>query len=172
MTITDNANNAAVQQDSTITPEAGETTPTGDNENQTSAGEPDDTEQHADDDAQDDSSRSNREKRYRLRLREAERERDEARDLLARTRQAIVADVVDRSGYTDRVAELVCADMDALLNDDGMPDPENVGAALAAVVKDYGFARKPRPPQPNRQQGHASGHSGGKSSWAEAIKGD
>lgn len=171
MTITNNATNSAVTEgDSTETPETGQTTPPGENEAETPIGEHDD--QHADDDAQDDSTRSNREKRYRLRLREAEQERDELADTLTRTRQAIVASVVAGSGYAPRVAELVSADMDALLTEDGLPDPEKITGALSAVVADFGFARQPRPPQPNRQQGTSSGQPPANPSWAGAIKGE
>ncbi|OBI62935.1 hypothetical protein A5667_00100 [Mycolicibacterium fortuitum] len=171
MTITDNAtNSAATEGDSTETPEAGgQTTPPGENEAETPVGEQDD--QHADDDAQDDSTRSNREKRYRLRLREAEQQRDELADTLNRTRQAIVASVVAGSGYAPKVAELVAADMDALLTN-GLPDPEKIAGALTAVVADFGFARQPRPPQPNHQQGTSSGQPPANPSWAGAIKGE
>lgn len=169
-TTTDNANSGAVPTDSTEPPEAGQTTPTSENENETPVGEQDD--QHADDDAQDDSTRSNREKRYRLRLREAEQQRDELADTLTRTRQAIVASVVAGSGYAPKVAELVSADMDALLTDDGLPDPEKIAGALTSVVAEFGFARQPRPLKPNPQQGSTSGHPGTKSSWAGAIKGE
>ncbi|OBK00163.1 hypothetical protein A5638_00645 [Mycolicibacterium fortuitum] len=126
----------------------------------------------ADDDAQDDSTRSNREKRYRLRLREAEQKRDELTDTLTRARQAIVASVVAGSGHAPKVAELVSADMDALLTDDGLPDPEKIAGAPTSVVAEYGFARQPRPLKPNPQQGPTSGHPGTKSSWAGAIKGE
>lgn len=171
MTITDNATNSAgTDGDSTEAPEAGQTTPRGENGAETPIGEQGN--QDADDDAQDDSTRSNREKRYRLRLREAEQQRDELVDTLTRTRQAIVASVVAGSGYAPKVAELVSADMDSLLADDGLPDPEKIAGALTSVVADFGFARQPRPPQPNHQQGSAAGHPGGKSSWAGAIKGE
>lgn len=130
-----------------------------------------DDEQDQDDDAED-GSRSNREKRYRLRLRDAERERDELADTLTRTRQAIVSSVVAGSGYAPRVAELVAADMDNLLDDNGIPDAEKIVSTLAAVVADYGFARQPRTPAPNLQQGSTNGGgSAGKASWADAIKG-
>ena len=155
--------------------QAGHPGPASTDDTRRPASEPDDQhddEQHADDDAQDDGSRSNREKRYRLRLRDAERERDEVTDTLTRTRHAIVSSVVAGSGYAPRVAELVAADMDNLLDDNGIPNAEKIVSTLAAVVADYGFARQPRTPAPNLQQGSTNGGGGaGKTSWAGAIKG-
>ncbi|QZT64455.1 hypothetical protein [Mycolicibacterium austroafricanum] len=187
MTVTDNANNVAGQSDSADAAQAGQPGPASTDDNRPPASEPDDQHDDTDDqddaeqdDDADDSTRSSREKRYRLRLREAERQiaqRDaqiaERDELLARTRQAIVSSVVvDDSGYTPRVAELVAANMDALLDDDGVPDPQKVVDTLGAVVTDYGFARTPRPPRPVLQQGHTNGGGApGNSSWAGAIKG-
>jgi hypothetical protein len=131
----------------------------------------DDADEHDEGD-QNDGSRSNREKRYRLRLREAERQLAERDELIARTRQAIVNGVVDRAGYTEKVAESVAAGMDDLLDDKGVPDPAKIADAIGTVTADYGITtRKPRPPKPNQQQGRASGHPGGKASWSDAIKG-
>jgi hypothetical protein len=158
--------------------QAGHPGPASTDDNRPPASEPDD-DQHGDDrddadqdDEHDDGSRTNREKRYRLRLRDAERQRDELADTLTRTRQAIVSSVVAGSGYAPRVAELVAADMDKLLDDNGIPDAEKIVSTLAAVVADYGFARQPRTPAPNPQQGSTNGGgSAGKASWADAIKG-
>lgn len=171
MTTTDTA------QDDTDA-QAGHPGPASTDDNRPPASEPND-DQHNDDrddadqdDEHDDGSRTNREKRYRLRLRDAERERDELADTLTRTRQAIVSSVVAGSGYAPRVAELVAADMDKLLDDNGIPDAEKIVSTLAAVVADYGFARQPRTPAPNLQQGSTNGGGGaGKASWADAIKG-
>ncbi|MBB2990254.1 hypothetical protein FHR72_001722 [Mycolicibacterium iranicum] len=160
--------------------QAGHSGPASTDDNRPPASEPND--QHGDDtddrddaeqdDDADDGSRSNREKRYRLRLRDAERQRDELADTLTRTRQAIVSSVVAGSGYAPKVAELVTADMDKLLDDNGIPDAEKIVSSLAAVVADYGFARQPRTPAPNLQQGSTNGGGGaGKASWAGAIKG-
>ncbi|MGP4058975.1 hypothetical protein ACTWP6_29905 [Mycobacterium sp. 4D054] len=174
MTVTDNANNVAGQQDSPPDAQAGHPGPASTDDNRPPASEPDD-DQHdddQDDEHDDDGRRTNREKRYRLRLRDAERQRDELADTLTRTRQAIVSSVVAGSGYAPRVAELVAADMDNLLDDNGIPDAEKIVSTLAAVVADYGFARQPRTPAPNLQQGSTNGGGGaGKASWAGAIKG-
>lgn len=172
------ANAAAQQANPTPGTRAGEPPSTSGAAPETPASEVDD--QDADQDADqdddaddaDDGSRSNREKRYRLRLRDAERERDELADTLANTRAAIVSSVVAGSGYAPRVAELVAADMDKLLDDNGIPDAEKIVSTLAAVVADYGFARQSRPPKFNPQQGSTNGGgAAGKASWADAIKG-
>tara|TARA_B100000519_G_scaffold56920_1_gene47562 strand:+ start:131 stop:664 length:534 start_codon:yes stop_codon:yes gene_type:complete len=161
--------------------QAGHPGPPSTDANRPPASEPDDDQRDADaddrddadqDDDADDGSRTNREKRYRLRLRDAERQRDALADTLTRTRQAIVSSVVAGSGYAPRVAELVAADMDTLLDDTGIPNAEKIMSTLAAVVADYGFARQPRTPAPNLQQGSTNGGgSAGKASWADAIKG-
>lgn len=163
-----------------VNDQAGHPGPASDDANHPPASEPDAQDEHGteddtddQDDDTDDGSRTNREKRYRLRLRDAERERNELADTLTRTRQAIVSSVVAGSGYAPRVAELVAADMDQLLDDNGIPDAEKIVSTLAAVVADYGFARQSRPPHPSPAQGHQSGQLGGvgKASWADAIKG-
>lgn len=153
--------------------QAGHSGPASTDDNRPPASEPDDQHDDAEqDDNADDDSRTNREKRYRLRLRDAERQRDELADTLTRTRQAIISSVVAGSGFAPRVAELVAADMDKLLDDNGIPEVEKIVSTLAAVVADYGFARQPRTPAPNLQQGSTNGGgSAGKASWAGAIKG-
>jgi len=172
MTITDNANaNEGVQQqDSLPDAQAGHPPPASIDTTDPPASESDTDDQ--DDDDQDDGSRSNREKRYRLRLRKAERQLAERDDLIARTRQVIVNDVVDRAGYTDKVAELVAADMDALLDDNGVPDVQKVVSAVGNITTEYGIIRKSRPPRANQQQGHTSGQPSSKPSWSDAIKGN
>ncbi|MCG7583678.1 hypothetical protein [Mycolicibacterium sp. OfavD-34-C] len=160
--------------------QAGHPGPASDDDNRPPVSEPgsqddDGAEDDADDqdDDTDDGSRTNREKRYRLRLRDAERQRDEARDLLARTRQAIVDTAVTAAGVDPRLMVAAGHTVDTLLGEDGLIDPDKLAEAIAATGWEFRVTPKGRPPQPNPAQGHQSGQLGGlgKSSWAGAIKG-
>ncbi len=158
--------------------QAGQPGPASTDDNRPPASEPDDRpderdDEHDQDYADDDGRRgSRREAKYRVERNEARRQRDELADTLTRTRQAIVSSVVAGSGYAPRVAELVAAEMDKLLDGNGIPDAEKIVSTLAAVVADYGFARQSRPPKFNPQQGSTNGGgAAGKASWADAIKG-
>lgn len=134
----------------------------------------DDADQDHDDadDTDDHGSRSNREKRYRLRLRDAERERDEARDLLARTRATIVDNTVTAAGVDPRLMAAAGHTVDTLLGDDGLIDAAKLADAITATAREFRVPPLPTRPAPVLQQGHTNGGgTPGKSSWAGAIKG-
>lgn len=178
MTITDNAttNGTAQQQDSPPAAQAGQPSPAGTDTTDPPAsetGDQDDTnaEQHADDDAQDDSSRSNREKRYRLRLREAERQRDELSDTLERTRQSIVDNAVQAAGVDPRLMAAAGHTMDTLVGEDGLINHERLSEAVTDTAREFRISPKGRPPQPNQQQGSASAPPKSETSWSSALKG-
>lgn len=161
--------------------QAGHPGPASTDDNRPPASEPDDqhdADQDADtrdqddeDDNADDGSRSNREKRYRLRLRDAERERDEARDLLARTRAAIVDHTVTAAGIDPRLMAAAGHTVDTLLGDDGLIDPDKLADAIIATAREFRVPPRPTRPQANPQQGSTNGGGGvGKPSWAGSIK--
>ncbi|GAA1225110.1 hypothetical protein [Mycolicibacterium alvei] len=147
--------------------------PAVDDQNHPAGVNPDDQEHPAgaEPDDQDDDGGSNREKRYRLKLRETERERDQLADTLARTRAAIVDSAVNAAGVDPRLLAAAGHTLDTMVGEDGLIDREKLADAITETAREFRVPPKGRPPHPNHQQGHASGHPGTKSSWSGAIKG-
>jgi hypothetical protein len=83
---------------------------------------------------------------------------------------ALVNGAAAAAGLTERhivAAGITAADM---LTDDGLLDAEKLSDAISQAVEDFGI-RKPRPPQPNPQQGLGGGPGRGASHWGQALKG-
>ncbi|MBB2770548.1 UNVERIFIED_ORG: hypothetical protein GGE11_001443 [Mycolicibacterium obuense] len=184
MTKQDNANAAAGQRDSRTDDGAGQGAPGSGDAERTPTSETDDTHTaDQDDTANDDGSDyqdddrdggnpANEAKRYRLRLRGTERERDELRDTLARTRQAIVDNAVQTVGLDPRLLAAAGHTLDSLVGDDGLIDPAKLSEAVTATAQEFRVTPKGRPPAPNPQQGRPGPAPKGKASWSKALKGD
>ncbi|MEO4038412.1 hypothetical protein V3N95_03835 [Micrococcaceae bacterium Sec6.3] len=99
--------------------------------------------------------------KYRTRLREAEAERDGIRADLDGARQTV--ERLQRALVETTAAEALLdpadlwrhggADLPELLTDDGVPDPEKVGAVVQSILTERRHLAKPRSPKPDMTQG-------------------
>lgn len=155
------AREPAQQDDSPNSADAGETDP----DDETPTGEHDDGQ----DDADDGDQLGNEAKRYRLRLREVERERDELRDTLERTRQAIVANAMRAAGLDGRLFAAAGHTVDTMVRDDGLIDHDALAEAITNTAREFNIKR-PGKLIPNPQQGSGSGgQPRGETSWSKAL---
>jgi hypothetical protein len=163
------------QQNSGPGPVAGEPAPIGGN-----GAEPPDSnaqgtgttpDEIPDDGAPDDGGHGNREVKLRKRAQAAEADRDELRDILARTRQAIVDKALSDAQLDPRLLAAAGHDVDSLIGDDGLIDPAALHDTIAAVAEEFRLPKPPNPLRPNPQQGIGSGPPAGGSSWSNALKG-
>jgi hypothetical protein len=165
-----NTNDADEQHDSPPGVQAGQASPASGDDNRPPASEAD-TETDAPDDQDDDDNVTGEARKYRKRAQKAEAERDAAQEMLTKTRQFLVNNAVASVGYTPKLAELIAADMDALLDENGLPDTAKVYNAITSTAAEYGITRQPRPPRNNDQQGRGTSQPHGESSWSSALKG-
>ena len=105
--------------------------------------------------------RNNEAKRYRLRLRETEAERDKLTEQIAgheQTIRALQRRLIETAAATTlrdpadlwRYDNLEVTD---LLDDQGIPDPEKIIAAVDNMTAQRRHLERPRTPKPDRKQG-------------------
>ncbi|WP_204806750.1 hypothetical protein [Mycobacterium riyadhense] len=116
---------------------------------QNGPGTPDDTPDDDDENADDDRLRqANREAaKYRRELRAAEKARDEALDLLARTRQQVLDDAITRAGIDPRLVTATGHSINDFITEDGLLDLPRVAATVATVTDELNVhvTRRPDP---------------------------
>ncbi|MGV0795952.1 hypothetical protein ABQF26_03225 [Mycolicibacterium elephantis] len=91
---------------------------------------------------------ANREaQKYRKELRAAEKARDEALELLARTRQQVLDDAIARAGIDPRLVAATGHSINDFLTDDGLLDLPRVNDTVTAVTAELNVSitRRPEP---------------------------
>jgi hypothetical protein len=150
---------AAPQVDSQPDSRAGETDPTS---GDTDASDDDGNDHH------DDDGKNREAAKLRKRAQKVEAERDEARDMLTKTRQAILDNAAAAAGLTERHMTAAGIDGESMLGDDGLPDMDKLAKVIADAAREFNVRRAPKPV---RQQGtNANGSPRGESSWSQALK--
>lgn len=111
--------------------------------------------------------------KYRRKLRDTETQRDDLRDILHRTRQAVIADAVEAAGLTHKMWEASAHDISALVGDDGLLDKAKLTEAITATATDFGLNRTDRRMEPNPQQGTSNGGGApAAKTWGKALRGE
>lgn len=98
---------------------------------------------------------------YRRQLREAEAERDGLRDVLHRTRQAVIGQAVNVAGLMQKMWEASGHDIATLLDDSGLIDEAKLAQAPTKTATDLGPDRPPQPLQPQPAARHRRRRSAG-----------